>query len=62
MKDPIVEEVRRVREEILREFGGDFSKYLDYLRIQEKKRGKRVVRRKHADLSKLHEQRRATSK
>jgi hypothetical protein len=31
MRDPIVEEVRQVRERLLAQFGGDLGKYVDHL-------------------------------
>ena len=37
MEDPIVSEVRRVREQIMAQFGYDLRRYLEYLREQEQK-------------------------
>jgi hypothetical protein len=43
-RDPIVEEVRKTREEILGRFGNDLGKYVDYLRAKRKKPKRRKVR------------------
>lgn len=44
-KDPIVEEVRRIRHEIERECDGDPDKLFEYFRASQEKLGKRLVRR-----------------
>ena len=43
MIDPIVEEVRRAREKILQQFGGDLRAYLAYLSEQERQHPERVI-------------------
>jgi hypothetical protein len=53
-KDPIVEEVRRVRRDILRDFDGDFDKYVEHLMKIQKRLGKRLVNRKRPNASKSH--------
>jgi hypothetical protein len=47
MKDPIVEEVRRIRREIWEEFNHDPHAYAEYIRERQGKSGHKVV-----DLSK----------
>jgi hypothetical protein len=42
-QDPIVEEVRRVRREILAEFDNDFAAYVKHLMKEQKKLGDRLV-------------------
>ena len=42
-EDPIVAEVHRTRAEILAEFGGDFGKYIDYLRKREQEHPERLI-------------------
>jgi hypothetical protein len=42
-QDPIVEEVRRARREILAEFGNDFNAYVKHLMKEQKKLGDRLV-------------------
>jgi len=37
-RDPIVEEVRQARREILARFGGDMEKYMEHLQAREAKR------------------------
>ena len=52
--DPIVEETRQVREQLLAQFDGDLGKYVDHLIEEEAKDHDRMVtkeeilRRKHA--------------
>jgi hypothetical protein len=41
--DPIVEEVRRVREKLYAEFDNDLSKYAEHLRAEESKERNRIV-------------------
>jgi hypothetical protein len=53
-KDPIVEEVRRARREILRDFDGDFDRYVEHLMKTQKRHGKRLVNRKRSSASKPH--------
>jgi hypothetical protein len=43
MNDPIVEEVRQVREQLLAQFGGDLGKYVDYLIEEQAKDHNRLV-------------------
>jgi hypothetical protein len=44
-RDPIVEEVRQVRERLLAKFGGDLSQYVDHLiEAQEQDRDRLVTR------------------
>ena len=44
-KDPIVEETRRVRAELLREFNDDSQALLDYIKEKDKKREQKVISR-----------------
>ena len=41
--DPVVDEVRRAREEVAARFGYDLRKYLSHLSEQERKHSARVV-------------------
>ncbi len=43
IRDPIVEEVRRTRQQILERFGGDLDKYMDYLKSKEAEHPERLV-------------------
>jgi hypothetical protein len=43
MNDPIVEEIRRTRERLLAECGGDFQKYMDRIREDEERDRDRLV-------------------
>jgi hypothetical protein len=43
MNDPIVTEVRRIREQLLAECGGDLQKYMDRIREEEEKDRDRLV-------------------
>ena len=43
IRDPIVEEVRRVREKLYAEFNNDLSKYVEHLRAEESKDRDRLV-------------------
>jgi len=52
MKDPIVEEVRKVRRQIEEEFDHDVNKYLDHVYEQQKRYGDRLVRRQPKPLKK----------
>jgi hypothetical protein len=45
MKDPIVEETRRIRQQIEEEFGHDPQKYLDHVYEAQKQHGDNLVRR-----------------
>lgn len=45
MKDQIVEEVRKVRHEIERQYDQDTGKYLEHLYAEQKKHGAKLVRR-----------------
>ena len=45
MKDPIVEEVRKIRRQIEQEFGHDPNKYLDHVYEAQRKHGDRLIRR-----------------
>lgn len=44
-KDPIVDETRCLRSELSREFNDDPQALLDYIKEQDKKRGRKVVSR-----------------
>lgn len=44
-KDPIVEETRRVRTELSREFNDDPQALLDYIKEKDKKREQKVISR-----------------
>jgi hypothetical protein len=44
-KDPVVEETRRLRTELSREFNDDSRALLDYIKEKDKKRGKKVISR-----------------
>lgn len=46
MNDPIVEEVRRVREQLLAECGGDFHAYMERLRESQEQDRDRLVTKK----------------
>ena len=43
IKDPIVEEVLQAREKLWEKCGGDFDKWVQYLRACEKKHPERLV-------------------
>lgn len=45
LKDPIVDEIHKIREDLLKEFDGDMIKYVNYIREQEKKHPERLVSR-----------------
>ena len=45
MKDPIVEETRRIRQQIEQEFDHDTQKYLEHVYDAQKQHGSRLVRR-----------------
>ncbi len=45
MTDPIVEEVRKHRDEIVRECGYDLRRIFEYFRDREKEGGRKVVSR-----------------
>ncbi|MBU1598933.1 hypothetical protein KKG61_02310 [bacterium] len=42
-KDPIVEEIHRIREKILDECGGDIEKFMDHLKACESKDKDRII-------------------
>ena len=42
-KDPVVEEVREARQNILERFGGDLAKYCDHLRQEQAEHPERYV-------------------
>ena len=44
-KDPIVEETRRLRAELSREFNDDSQALLDYIKEKDKKREQKVISR-----------------
>ena len=52
MKDIIVEEVRRIRHEIEKEYDQDPAKYLEHIYSAQKKHGDRLVRRQPKPLKK----------
>ncbi len=43
MTDPIIKEVRRVREELLEQHGGDVQRLIRYLRAKEQQHPDRIV-------------------
>ncbi len=43
MDDPIVNEVRKLREAILEKFGGDLNKFFKYIREEENKNPKKLA-------------------
>ncbi len=45
LKDPIVDEIHKIREDLLKEFDGDMKKYVHYIREQEDKHPERLVSR-----------------
>jgi hypothetical protein len=49
MEDPVVAEVRRVREQIMARFGYDLRRYTEYLREQEQRHPERVVTKAQLD-------------
>ena len=56
-KDPVVEEVREARQNILERFGGDLAKYCDHLRQEQAEHPERYVSKAELDA-----QRKAKSK
>ncbi|MCL6446974.1 MAG: hypothetical protein K6U04_02310 [Armatimonadetes bacterium] len=46
MDDPIVNEVRKLREAILEKFGGDLNKFFKYIREEENKNPKKLAARR----------------
>ena len=52
MKDMIVEEVRRIRHEIEKEYGQDTQKYLEHIYTAQKKHGNKLVSRQPKPLNK----------
>ncbi|MFQ5791462.1 MAG: hypothetical protein ACE5JI_13400 [Acidobacteriota bacterium] len=42
-EDPIVEELHLIREELLKECGGDMEKLMDRLRLGESEKGERIA-------------------
>jgi hypothetical protein len=44
IEDPIVEEIHRIREQLLEECGGDLDKYMDRLKELEKQHPERLIR------------------
>ncbi len=45
IKDPIVEEVRKVRHQIEEEFGNDVNKHIEHIYKEQKKHSERLVSR-----------------
>ncbi len=52
MKDIIVEEVRRIRHEIEKEYDHDPAKYLEHIYSEQKKHGHKLAHRKPKPLKK----------
>jgi hypothetical protein len=52
MKDSIVEEVRKIRHDIEKEYGQDIEKYLEHVYKEQKKHGRKLVRRQPKPLRK----------
>lgn len=52
MKDSIVEDTRRIRQQIEQEFDHDTRKYLDHVYEAQKQHGSRLVRRQPKPLRK----------
>ena len=48
-KDPVVEEVREARQNILERFGGDLAKYCDHLRQEQAEHPERYVSKAELD-------------
>jgi hypothetical protein len=52
MKDSIVEEVRKIRHNIEKEYGQNIEKYLEHIYTEQKKHGHKLVHRKPRPLRK----------
>ncbi len=48
-KDPVVEEVREARQNILERFGGDLAKYCEHLRQEQTEHPERYVSKEELD-------------